>query len=75
MEYRIVTVQTVFGEERERRLKLAFDIIWNFDVKKAKVGYARRKNQHANKTGEAPQQDKGHQKDTEGNYNAQRAST
>jgi hypothetical protein len=45
MQYRIECIQTVFGEERERRLKLAFDIIWNLGVKKTKEGSERIKSQ------------------------------
>jgi hypothetical protein len=41
MEYRIECMQTVFGKERERRLKLAFDIIWSLDIQKARVGSPR----------------------------------
>jgi hypothetical protein len=35
MRYRIESIQTIFGEERKRRLKLAFDVIWNLDIQKA----------------------------------------
>lgn len=47
MEYRIVAIQTVFGEERERRLKQAFDIIWNLRVQKTEEGTERNKNQNS----------------------------
>ena len=34
MQYRIECIQTIFGHERERRLKLAFDTIWGFRRRK-----------------------------------------
>lgn len=46
MQYRIECIQTVFGEERERRLKLAFDIIWNLDLKKRRAGQNTSKSQN-----------------------------
>ena len=37
MKYRIECKQTIFGKEREHRLRLAFDIIWNLDLQKIKA--------------------------------------
>jgi hypothetical protein len=48
MQYRIECIQTVFGEERERRLKLAFDIIWNLGTQKTKERSERTKSQSSN---------------------------
>jgi hypothetical protein len=47
MQYRIECIQTVFGEERERRLKRVFDIIWNLDIKKAGAVGARSESQNS----------------------------
>lgn len=47
MQYRIVAIQTIFGEERERRLKRVFDIILSLGARKpgAENGRSNRKNQ------------------------------
>lgn len=73
MEYRIVAIQTVFGEERERRLKLAFDIIWNLKIKKTEVGDPCHQSQNTNEAKEVSQEDVHLSRETERYSNNQKA--
>jgi hypothetical protein len=54
MEWRIECIQTIFGKERERRVKLAFDIIWNLDIQKVRAGSLRCDSQNPSPTVAVP---------------------